>query len=145
MFISNTQFLVLSDQHLPLDGRDKILAGSIAEEGRFVARLTGILVLDHCVLRQAQWEDDVLRGDEEDLVSNARPNNIVLRFHRTCFILTITFLLRVRSRMLCAQWTCHVLRTCLSRIPVSRITCHRLVYSYVSFMSYVFFLTYMDC
>ena len=34
--------------------------------------------------------------------------------------------------MLCAQWTCHVLRTCLSHIPVSRITCHRLVYSYVS-------------
>ena len=139
------QFLVLSNQHLPLDGRDEILAGSIAEEGRFVARLTGILVLDRRVLRQAQWEDDVLRGDEEDLVSNARPNNIVLQFHRTCFILTITFLLRVCSRTLCAQWTCHVLRTRLSRIPVSCITCHWLVYSYISFMSYVFFLTYMDC
>ena len=71
-----TQFLVLSDQHLPLDGHDEILAGSIAEEGCFVARLTGILVLDHCVLRQAQWEDDMPHGDKEDLVSNARPNDI---------------------------------------------------------------------
>lgn len=71
-----TQFLVLGDQHLPLDGRDEILVGSIAEEGHFVARLTGILVLDRRVLRQAQWEDDVPRGDEEDLVSNARPNDI---------------------------------------------------------------------
>ena len=52
---------------------------------------------------------------------------IVLRFK-----LTIVFLLRICSQTLCAQWTCHVLRTHLLRIPVSCITCHWLVYSYVS-------------
>ena len=34
------------------------------------------------------------------------------------FSLTIVFLLRVRSRTLCAQWTCHVLWTQLLHIPV---------------------------
>ena len=57
----------------------------------------------------------------------------MLQFHHTVIYLTIVFFLRVRSRTLCAQWTCHILRTRLSRIPTSRITCHRLVYSYVSF------------
>ena len=47
------------------------------------------------------------------------------------FSLTIVFFLRVRSRMLCAQWTCRILRTRLSHTPVSRVMCHRLVYSYV--------------
>ena len=46
-------------------------------------------------------------------------------------ILTIVFFLRVRLRTLCAQWTCHVLWTCLPRIPTFRITCHRFVYSYI--------------
>ena len=55
----------------------------------------------------------------------------MLQFHHTMIYLTIVFLLRVRSQTLCAQWTCHVLRTHLSRIPVSCITCHRLVYSYI--------------
>ena len=56
----------------------------------------------------------------------------MLRFHHAVVYLTFVFLLRVRSWTLCAQWTCHVLQTCLSCIPISRITCHRLVYSYVS-------------
>ena len=56
----------------------------------------------------------------------------MLWFHHATIYLTIVFLLQVCSRTLCAQWMCHVLRTRLSRIPVSRITCHQLVYSYVS-------------
>ena len=56
----------------------------------------------------------------------------MLRFHHAVVYLTFVFLLRVCSRTLCAQWTCHVLQTRLSHIPVSRITCHRLVYSYIS-------------
>ena len=60
-----------------------------------------------------------------------RRTRMVLRFHHTCFTLTIVSLLRVCSRTLCAQWTCHVLRTHLSCIPISRIMCHRLVYLYV--------------
>ena len=56
----------------------------------------------------------------------------MLRFHRTTIYLTLFSFLRVRLRTLCAQWTCHVPRTRLSRIHVSRITCHWLVYSYVS-------------
>ena len=66
---------------------------------------------------------------------------LLLRFHRTCFILTIVFFLRVRSRTLCAQWTCHVLRTRLLRIPTFCITCHQLMYSYVPVpISHVFLL-----
>ena len=38
------------------------------------------------------------------------------------FSLTIVFFLRVRSRTLCAQWTCHVTRTRLSCTPVSCAT-----------------------
>ena len=58
--------------------------------------------------------------------------DILLRFHcNVYFSLTIVFFLRVRSWTLCAQWMCHVLRTRLLCIPASRITCHRLVYSYV--------------
>ena len=56
--------------------------------------------------------------------------------------LTIVFLLRVCSRMLCAQWTCHIPWTHLSRIPASRITCHQLVYSYVSVPIHVFSYLY---
>ena len=60
------------------------------------------------------------------------------------FSLTIVFFLRVRSWTLCAQWTCHVLRTRLSHIHVSRITCHQLVYSYVPVSaSHVFLLVQM--
>ena len=57
----------------------------------------------------------------------------MLRFHHTMIYLTIVFFLQVHSRTLCAQWTCHVLQTRLSRIPASCIMCHQLVYSYVSF------------
>ena len=45
--------------------------------------------------------------------------NHLLRFHHAMIYLTIVFLLRVRSRMLCAQWTCHVLWTRLPCIPRS--------------------------
>ena len=47
------------------------------------------------------------------------------------FPLTIVFLLRVCSRTLCAQWTCHITWTRLLSVPTIRITCHRLVYSYI--------------
>ena len=56
--------------------------------------------------------------------------------------LTIVFLLRVRSRTLCTQWTCHVPWTHLSRIPTSHITCHRLVYLYVSVPVHMFSYLY---
>ena len=49
----------------------------------------------------------------------------MLQFHRTWFILTIVFFLRVRSRTLCAQWTCHVfsgLAYLVFPFPVSRAT-----------------------
>ena len=50
----------------------------------------------------------------------------MLRFHRTYYFLTIVFLfLRVRSRTLCAQWTCHVfsrLGYLVFPFPVSRAT-----------------------
>ena len=56
--------------------------------------------------------------------------------------LTIVFVLRVRSRTLCAQWTCHVLSLVrLYSVPAPRITCHRLMYSYVPVPSYPFPLT----
>ena len=57
-------------------------------------------------------------------------DNVMIPSHML-FSLTIVFFLRVRSWTLCAQWTCHVLRTHLPCTPASRITCHRLVYSYV--------------
>ena len=50
-----------------------------------------------------------------------------------CYADYFPFLLRVRSWMLCAQWTCHVLQTRLSRVPLSHITCYRLMYLYVPF------------
>ena len=61
------------------------------------------------------------------------------------FILTIVFFLRVRSWTLCAQWTCHVLQTRLSCVPVFHIMCHQLVYSYVSVpVSRVFLLVLLQ-
>ena len=58
-------------------------------------------------------------GEEElkDMVEGCCYDSIARMFS-----LTIVFLLRVRSWTLCAQWTCHVLRTRLSRTPVSRAT-----------------------
>ena len=71
----------------------------------------------------------------------------MLQFHRAMISLTIVFLLRVRLWTLCAQRTCHVLRTRLSRIPVPHITCHQLMYSYVPDSRFMCFpyCTDMDC
>ena len=44
----------------------------------------------------------------------------VLRFHHAMIYLTFVFLLRVRSRTLCTQWTCHAYLVFL--FPVSRAT-----------------------
>ena len=61
----------------------------------------------------------------ENLAEEGLRRSRVLRFHlHGYFSLTVVFLLRVCSQTLCAQWTCHVLRTRLPRIPASRITCH---------------------
>ena len=73
----------------------------------------------------------------------------LLRFHHSIISTDNCFSLRVHSQTLCAQWTCHVLRTRLSRTPVSRITCHWLVYSYVPVpvlrvSSYLYRCTDMD-
>ena len=57
---------------------------------------------------------------------------LLLRFHHTMIYLTIVFLLWVHSQTLCAQWTCHVLPVSLTSYPVPVITCHWLVYSYIS-------------
>ena len=52
----------------------------------------------------------------------------VLRFHRNDCFTDNCFLLRVRSRTLCAQWTCHVLWIRLSHIPVPHVTFSGLAY-----------------
>ena len=52
------------------------------------------------------------------------------------FSLTIVFFLRVRSRTLCAQWTCYVfsgLACLVLPFPVSRVMHHQFVYSFVPF------------
>ena len=55
----------------------------------------------------------------------------------TCVFTDNCFLLRVRSRTLCAQWMCHA----LSGLAYLVLPYHWLVHSYVSFSSYVFPLT----
>ena len=61
----------------------------------------------------------------------------------TCVFTDNCFLLRVRSRTLCAQWMCHA----LSGLAYLVLPYHRLTHSYVSFSSYVFPLTRtnVDC
>ena len=66
------------------------------------------------------------------------------------FSLTIVFPSRVRSRTLCAQWTCHVPRTRILRIPIFHVTCHWLMYLYVPVpvlrvSPYLYRCTVMDC
>ena len=48
-------------------------------------------------------------------------SHTVLRFHCATNYLTFSFHLRVRSRTLCAQWTCYLPRTRLPRILAFRI------------------------
>ena len=88
----------------------------------------------------------ILKERFTHLSANLRMKVIVTILSHQLFFTDTCFPLRVRSRTLCAQWTCHVLRTRLSRIPVSCIPCHRLVYSYVSLPSYMFsYCTDVDC
>ena len=68
----------------------------------------------------------------------------MLRFHRTMIYLTIVFLLRIRSQMLCAQWTCHVLQTRLSHSPYHMPPARVLVRSCSCFTCFLT-CTNMDC
>ena len=57
----------------------------------------------------------------------------MLRFRRAMIYLTIVFLFTsMLVDAMCSTDVSRVLRTRLSRTPVSRITCHQLMYSYVS-------------
>ena len=66
-------------------------------------------------------------------------------FIATCFVLTFIFFLRVRSRTLCAQWTCHVLWTrllvysCFSyHVPPARVLVRSHSVLCVSFYMYLY-------
>ena len=68
----------------------------------------------------------------------------MLRFHRMHYLSDIFFsFTSMLTDAMRSMDVSRVLQTRLFRIPAPRITCHRLVYSYVSFPSYVFSLTCM--
>ena len=75
-----TRFLVFGNHRLPPNlshnGRVEIIVSGIAEEDHFVLRVARIPVIDHPVVRQARWEYDMPRGDEEELAPKSRPGDI---------------------------------------------------------------------
>ena len=81
------------------------------------------------------WEQRVTRIINGNMLSNHKGRwtgqGACYDFITRAIFWQLFSFLRVRSRTLCAQWTCRVLRTRLPCIPASCITCHRLVYSYI--------------
>ena len=68
----------------------------------------------------------------------------MLRFHRTHYLSDVFFsFTSTLADAMHSMDVSRVLRTCLFHIPAPHITCHRLMYSYVSFPSYVFSLMCM--